>query len=265
MREPENFYVETLDMKNPNWKSFDFTKFDVIFHVAGIAHVNQKQKLKDLYFKINRDLAVETALKAKESGVKQFIFMSSMIVYNSKETIITRETKPNPDNFYGQSKLDAENILEDMQNSNFKISILRPPMIYGLGSKGNFPKLISFARKTLIFPKYDNKRSALYINNLTYYIKMLIDQEESGLFFPRNKETLNPFSIVNQVASIDNRFVWFTKIFNPFISFLKRRSRIINKIFGDFYYEIDDHIDLQPLIDTKSSIKEVVGQTYGKK
>ena len=92
-------------MKDPNWKEFDFSRFDVVFYVAGIAHVSTRMSMKDLYFKVNRDLTIETAKKAKESGVKQFIFMSSMIVYNSSETRITHETKPNHDKFYGLSKL----------------------------------------------------------------------------------------------------------------------------------------------------------------
>jgi len=108
MKEPDQFYVETISVRGEAWKSFDFSKFDVVFHVAGIAHIKKTKKNKDLYFKVNKDLAFEVAEKAKDSGVSQFIFMSSMIVYNSKETKITKDTIPNPDNFYGKSKLEAE-------------------------------------------------------------------------------------------------------------------------------------------------------------
>jgi nucleoside-diphosphate-sugar epimerase len=54
MKEPDKFYVETLDMKDPNWRNFDFSKFDVVFHVAGIAHVSTKKSMKDLYYKVNQ-------------------------------------------------------------------------------------------------------------------------------------------------------------------------------------------------------------------
>ena len=147
MKEPNNYYVETLDMQDPNWVNFDFTKFDVVFHVAGIAHVSKKKSMEDLYYKVNRDLTIQTAEIAKSSGVKQFIFMSSMIVYNSKESQICSNTKPNPDNYYGLSKLQAEECLEKLQINDFKIAIVRPPMIYGPNSKGNFPKLVSLAKK----------------------------------------------------------------------------------------------------------------------
>ena len=165
MKEPDKYYVETLDMKDPNWIEFDFSKFDVVFHVAGIAHVSAKKNMKDLYFKVNRDLAIHTALKAKESGIKQFIFMSSMIVYSTKETKIDEYSKPNPDNFYGLSKLEAEQSIGELQNADFSVCILRPPMIYGHNSLGNFKKLMSLVDRVHLFQNTNNKRSFLMIDN----------------------------------------------------------------------------------------------------
>lgn len=239
MREPDKYYVETLDMKDPNWKNFDFSNFDVVFHVAGIAHVSTKKSMKDLYFKVNRDLTIETAKIAKESGVKQFIFMSSMIVYNSKESQISVNTKPNPDNYYGLSKLQAEEGLEKLQSEDFKIAVVRPPVIYGPNSKGNFPKLISLARKTPIFPRYDNKRSMLYINNLSNSIKYLIDTVSNGLFFPQNKEYVNTREVISMTKKIIHKKLWLTRLFNPFIHLLKNRISLVNKMFSDSYYDFD--------------------------
>ena len=238
MNEPENFYVETLDMRDPNWKDFDFSKFDVVFHVAGIAHVSTKKSMKDLYFKVNRDLTIETAKKAKESGVKQFIFMSSMIVYNSKETKITKDTKPNPDNFYGLSKLQAEEGILPLQSESFNVVVLRPPMIYGVGSKGNFPKLKKLASKTPIFPKIKNKRSMLFIDNLCNAIHHLINNQKSGIFFPQNKDYSCTSDIVLYFAKTSNHNIWFTKLFNPVIYLIRKRITVINKLFSDSYYDI---------------------------
>ncbi len=239
MRDPENYYVETLDMMNLNWKNFDFSKFDVVFHVAGIAHVSTKKKMKELYFKVNKDLTIETALKAKESGVKQFIFMSSMIVYNSKETLITRETIPKPKNFYGLSKLEAEKEIAKLGNLNFNVSILRPPIIYGPNSKGNFKKLQKIAKKSPIFFNFPNKRSMLFIDNLSEFIKVLINNNDNGIFFPQNSEYFKTSDIVLQLARCYRRVIWMTRIFNPIIFILRNKFSIINKIFGDFYYEIE--------------------------
>lgn len=238
MKEPDNFYVETLDMRDPNWKNFDFSKFDVVFHVAGIAHVSTKKSMKDLYFRVNRDLTIETALKAKESGVKQFIFMSSMIVYNSKETRITKDTKPNPDNFYGLSKLQAEEGILPLQSETFNVVVLRPPMIYGPGSKGNFPKLIKLAKKAPIFPNISNKRSMLYIDNLSNTTFNLIKRNESGIFFPQNTDYSCTSEIVNYFSKSVSHKICFTKLFNPLIGIFKKIVPALNKLFTDSYYDL---------------------------
>ncbi len=238
MKEPDRYYVETLDMKDPNWKNFDFSKFDVVFHVAGIAHVSTKKSMKDLYFKVNRDLTIETAKKAKESGVKQFIFMSSMIVYNSKETRITKDTIPNPDNFYGLSKLQAEERILPLQSESFTVVVLRPPMIYGVSSKGNFPKLKKLASKTPIFPKIKNQRSMLFIDNLCNTIHHLINNQKSGIFFPQNRDYSCTSDIVQYFAKKSNHKVWFTRLFNPLIYLFRKYITVINKLFSDSFYDL---------------------------
>ena len=239
MKEPNNYHVETLDMQNPDWINFDFSRFDVVFHVAGIAHVSKKKSMEDLYYKVNRDLTIQTAEIAKSNGVKHFIFMSSMIVYNSKESQISANTKPNPDNYYGLSKLQAEEGLEILQSKDFNITIVRPPMIYGPNSKGNFPKLISLAKKTPVFPRYDNKRSMLYIDNLSNSIKYLIDSVSNGLFFPQNKEYVNTKEVISMTKKIIHKKLWLTRLFNPFIHLLKNRISLVNKMFSDSYYDFD--------------------------
>src|SRR5699024_2191706 len=135
-----DFEIDELDVRGEEWKSYDFTSYDSVFHVAGIAHNSSDPKLEDLYYKVNRDLTVEIAKKAKQSDVPQFIFMSSMIVFGNHpngKTRITQDTEPNPDNFYGDSKLQAEKGLKELESDNFKVVVLRPPMIYGKNSKGN--------------------------------------------------------------------------------------------------------------------------------
>src|SRR5699024_11250942 len=112
----------------------------------------------------------------KEAEVKQFVFMSSIIVYgeNIKNNgVINKNTIPKPTNFYGNSKLEAEQRIELLQSEKFKIVIVRPPMIYGKGSKGNYPKLAKLAQKSPVFPYFVNKRSMLYIDNLIEFLKFL--------------------------------------------------------------------------------------------
>ena len=239
MREPDNYKVDTVDMKDGSWKEKDFSVYDVVFHVAGIAHVSSDPKMEDLYYKVNRDLTIETAEKAKAEGVKQFIFMSSIIVYgdsSSSKRVIDRNTVPTPSNFYGNSKLQAEEGIKDLETADFKIVVLRPPMIYGKGSKGNYPRLANMAKKIPVFPDIDNERSMLHIDNLCEFIKVMIDHEETGLYFPQNKEYVKTSDLVRTIAEVHGKKIIMTKLFNPVLR-LMFGVGIVNKVFGNLVYE----------------------------
>lgn len=257
MREPAKYYVETLDMKDPSWKNFDFSKFDIVFHVAGVAHISTKKSMKELYFSVNRDLTIETAVKAKELGVKHFIFMSSMIVYNSKETKITLETKPNPDNFYGLSKLEAEDAILLLNSNNFKVTVLRPPMIYGFLSKGNFKKLSHIAKKSIIFPNFINKRSTLFVLNLCLIIDKIITEETIGVLFPQNNEYFSTTAYIIKYRKFFGKKTITTKIFNPIIILLIKHFGSIRKIFGDYYYDIE-RMEKDRLFTFDESLKQIM-------
>ena len=235
---PDKYTVDTVDMISDSWKEKDFSKYDVVFHVAGIAHVSSDPKLKNLYYKVNRDLTIATARKAKNEGVQQFIFMSSIIVYGDSPSngVIDRNTVPKPSNFYGDSKLQADEGIKPLENESFKIVILRPPMIYGKGSKGNYPRLAKLARKVPVFPDIDNQRSMLHIDNLCEFIKLMIDNKESGLFFPQNKEYVKTSEMVRLIADVHGKKIRLTKVFNPFIK-LMYRIGTVNKVFGNMVYD----------------------------
>lgn len=236
---PNDFSIDTLDMMDSSWRDFDFSGYDTVFHVAGIAHSDTKkitEEEKDKYYKVNTHLTIETAKKAKEYGVKQFVFMSSIIVFGSKNECITFLTTPKPDNFYGDSKLQADIGIHKLCDDLFKVVSIRPPMIYGKGSKGNYPLLSKFAKKTPIFPSFDNKRSMLYIENLCEFIRQIIENKEKGYFYPQNQVYVNTSDMVNQIALSNGRKILLTKLFNPIIKILKNHP-IIKKVFGDMYYE----------------------------
>jgi len=241
MREPDKYKVDTVDMKDGSWKEMDFSSYDVVFHVAGIAHVSSDPKMEDLYYKVNRDLTIETAEKAKAEGVKQFIFMSSIIVYgdsSSSKRVIDRNTVPKPSNFYGNSKLQAEEGIKDLESDEFKIVVVRPPMIYGKGSKGNYPRLANMAKKIPVFPDIDNERSMLHIDNLCEFIKVMVDYEETGLYFPQNKEYVKTSELVKTIAEVHGKKIIMTKLFNPVLRLMFGIGiGIVNKVFGNLVYE----------------------------
>jgi len=239
MREPNKYKVDTVDMKDGSWKEKDFSQYDVVFHVAGIAHVSSDPKMEDLYYKVNRDLTIETAEKAKAEGVKQFIFMSSIIVYgdsSSSKRVIDRNTVPTPSNFYGNSKLQAEEGIKHLESNDFKIAMLRPPMIYGKGSKGNYPRLANMAKKIPVFPDINNERSMLHIDNLCEFIKVMIDHEETGLYFPQDKEYVKTSELVRTIAEVHGQKIMMTRLFNPVLR-LMFGIGIVNKVFGNLVYE----------------------------
>ena len=240
MKTPEEFQVDTVDTMNDVWKQADFTKYDTVFHVAGIAHVDPKPEMAPLYYKVNRDLTIEIAKWAKEHGVKQFIFMSSGIVYKASKSlkgdVKTIDTKPQPNDFYGDSKLQAENGLKEFECPTFKVCILRPPMIYGPGNKGNLPRLGWLATKVPVFPAWHNKRSMLYVENLAEFVKQAILRELNGTFFPQNAEYSDTVEIVRQFAKEHGHKIWISKIFNPFVWIGSFFLPAIPKMFSDSYY-----------------------------
>lgn len=240
MKEPEKFAVDTVDTMNEVWKKADFTKYDVVFHVAGIAHVDPKPELAPLYYKVNRDLTIEIAKWAKEHGVKQFIYMSSRIVYHAsksmKGNITLPTTQPNPNDFYGDSKLQAENGLRELECDTFKISIIRPPMIYGKGNKGNLPRLGWLATKTPVFPAWHNKRSMLHVNNLAEFVKQLIIHKMGGTFYPQNSEYADTVEIVRLFAKEHGHRIWITRLLNPLVWLGAKFLPAVPKMFSDSYY-----------------------------
>ena len=236
MREPDKYKVDTVDMKDRSWKEKDFSLYDVVFHVAGIAHIKETSDNQNLYYKVNRDLAYETAQKAKQDGVEQFIFLSSMSVYGIEQGVIDKNTPLTPNSAYGKSKIEAEKLINKLQDDSFTVATLRPPMVYGKGCRGNYPRLVGLAFKTPIFPKVDNKRSMIYIDNLSEFVKRLIDNRSGGLFFPQNADYVNTSEMVRIIAEVHGKRVVMTKLFNPLLRLLNVST--VNKVFGDLVYDM---------------------------
>lgn len=189
---------------------------------------------------MNRDLTLEIAQWAKAGGVGQFIYMSSKIVYHASKSlkgdVTCPNTEPNPNDFYGDSKLQAENGLKELACDTFKVAIIRPPMIYGPNSKGNFLRLGWLATKTPIFPSWHNKRSMLFIDNLAEFVRQLIDRELGGVFFPQNKELADTVEIVRYFARKYHKRIWISRVFNPLVWVGSFFLKPIPKMFSDSYY-----------------------------
>ena len=248
---PNQYSVKAISVRDDSWEKEDLSQYDTILHVAGIAHVSTKNfsdRQKQDYYRVNRDLPIQIAKKSKKAGVSQFIFISSMSVYNELdiEPIIIEpivmeginlETVPDPASLYGKTKLQAEEGLKILESDCFKIAILRPPMVYGRNSRGNYSKLSKLAKKSIIFPDMQNRRSMIYIENLCCFIKLMIDNDESGTFFPQNKEYVQTSEMVRLIAKSHHKNIIMTTLFNPLIYLLKPKIKLIDKVFGSLVYE----------------------------
>ena len=127
-----NIETDVLDMRGDDWRKHDFSGYDSVFHVAGIAHADAGHASKEEqenYYRVNTDLAIAAAKKASDAGVGQFVFMSSMIIYGSQECI-DEHTLPQPANFYGNSKWLADKGLRNCAKIILHISgIITVPFV----------------------------------------------------------------------------------------------------------------------------------------
>ncbi len=243
----ENMDIATIDTNGDAWKKKDFSKYDSILHVAGIAHSDNGRitdERKRLYYAVNTDLAVKVAQKAKNDGVSQFVFVSSMSIFGESGRIgkhkkITAKTNPTPINAYGDSKLQAEKKLLPLSDDNFIVAITRPPMVYGKNCKGNYIALSKCAKKSPLFPNIDNMRSMIYIENLCEFIRLLIVNKESGIFMPQNNEYINTSQLVSSIAKTNGHKIVMTKIFNPLLKLFSPVVGVINKVFGNLAYDME--------------------------
>ena len=265
--------IETVDMIDDSWKEKDFSSYNVVFHVVGIAHAdvgNVSDEVKAKYYAINTDLAIETAKKAKAEGVKQFVFMSSAIVYGDsapygKQKRITADTEPKPANFYGDSKWQADKGARELADDSFIVTVLRPPMIYGKNSKGNYPTLAKMAKKLPIFPDVQNERSMLYIENLCEFLCQVMIRREGGIFWPQNAEYTRTSEMVKIIGEVSGHKVKVSKAWNWVVSLALhipgKISGLANKAFGSMSYE--QNMSQYDFKYQKVSLKESIKRTEG--
>lgn len=276
----ELYRVDTLSQRDPAWESHDFGGYDAVFQASGIAHVDTgsaTRKQQALYYQVNCDLAVATARKARAAGVGLFLYPSSIIVYGDsapygKSRMITSRTPADNPHFYGNSKLRAEEELGklseaaggDSTNSTgrqMQLAILRLPMVYGRGSKGNYPMLAKLAGKLPVFPDVQNQRSMIYIENLCEFIRQRIEDGQGGLYFPQNAEYTATARMVQEIAAAHGKKLHLLKGLNPLAALASRMpgkiGAMANKAFGSLTYERSMSGDMESycLYDLAESIR----------
>ena len=233
----ERYLVDTVDMIDGTWRERDFSSYDAIFHVAGIAHRKETAENEALYYAVNRDLAVETAQKAKAEGVGHFLFLSSMSVYGIDSGVIGADTVPSPKSTYGISKWQAEEALCELENETFSVARIRPPMVYGKDCKGNFQTIVRIVRKLPVFPRVKNRRSMIYIDTLCEYVRGYIDEGASGVLLPQNAEYLNTSEMAMAIAEALGKKIYLSRLLGLAVRMLSPFASVAKKAFGSLVYE----------------------------
>lgn len=224
--------------RKEEWKDFDMTGIDSVIYASGLAHVREKKGRKDLFFRINSELASASALAAKSSGVCQYIYISSMNVYGSVGKRIGTGTPVKPDSLYGKSKRQGELNILKLKDENFHPVIIRPPLVCGYGCKGSILSLAKASKYIKFFPDYPNNRSMVDIINLCKLILDIINENSSGIYHPQNKEQISTCRLISLMAESRGKKVYPVYFLNPLIEILIPKFRIIRRIFGDDCYEL---------------------------
>ena len=260
---PHDYKGDIVSSLNYEWKNADFTKFDTVVDFAGIAHINNiTEDMRDLFYSVNRNLSIEIAAWSKEHKVKHFIFFSSMNVYGDYCELITDRTKVNPSSFYGDSKLQGDLGIQKLADEQFVVSILRPPFVYGKGCSGNYNTISKIAKKTPVFPTYQNKKSMIYIDNLCEFVRLIINDKAAGIFTPQNKELVSTADIVKEIAKCNQHKIWFTSLFNWSIKPTCALIRLVRRAFANDCYDLSlsNYYDFNYcVVDFEESIKRTEG------
>ena len=240
-----HYRVDCVSLRSGDWMEQSFRGYDAVYHTAAIVH---QPRSKDApgelarYRAVNCDLAVDAAKKAKAEGVRQFVFLSTMAVYGltaafGKTVTITAQTPTVPKDNYGLSKLEAERALLSLEGPDFRVAILRPPMIYGKDCKGNFRSLVSLARRLPFFPKVPNRRSMLYVGSLNRLVQQIIDREDRGIFCPQDPEYVNTSAMVQAIAAAQGKHLVLVPGFSWAFHLLRHLTGAVDKAFGSLVYD----------------------------
>ena len=236
-----HFRVSELSVKGDAWKSHDFSGYDAIVHVAAIVHQRNVPD-QDLIFRINRDLPRALCQHAVGQGVKHFVFMSTMAVYGVAPSRagmpgITLETPCRPRSWYGKSKFEAEQALQELRSrDDFRLSILRPPMVYGRGCPGNyFKRLLWMGRHLPILPSFrKNRLSMIGIANLSELLKNILDTDAEGVFIPDDCDELGTTQRLEIIARASGRNPLASRLLGELIQRVPLRP--LDSLVGDLFY-----------------------------
>ena len=235
------YIFERFSLLNQKIEDIKLDNIDVILHCAALVHQKIEHSYKK-YYEINVVYPVKLAKVAKQNGVKQFIFISTIAVYGEEKEKLDESTYCKPITLYGKSKLEAEKQLLELNNDDFVVSIIRSPMIYGKSAPGNIDILVKLVKKIPIIPlgNIQNKRTFIFIQNLCYIINELILQKKSDIFLAADDEPISTSRLIELIAKNLEKKIYLIKI--PFFESLLKilKPSFHKRLYGSL--EIDNTI-----------------------
>jgi nucleoside-diphosphate-sugar epimerase len=248
-------------------------KVDYVVHLAARVH-QMNENIKDsfnCYQRVNVDFALDVAKKAIENGVKKFVFISSVKVYGNKPGYYSLDDVPQPDDPYGVSKYEAEQKLQKLFiGKSSKLIILRLPMVYGSGNKGNMLALLKYAKKKIPLPlkAANKKRSFVYVKNVVSAIIRCLEKDIDSERMIYNLADENDYSSNELYSALSlvmvNRKLsfYFPVIVLKFLSILSKKFRgIYLRLFEEYRFskrEFYKDYDWKPPFEFNEAIKETV-------
>lgn len=267
MKYYSNIEVTAISARNDLWKEYDFGDYDTVYNTTGLAHDDARRGSREQFMELNAFLPVKLARKAKEEGIKTFINMSSLIIYGemselgSKERI-TSNTIPTPAGIYGESKLAGEIALNKLADDDFKVAIIRSPLVYNENAVDNFLKLKKYALRYPVFPNLQNARSMIYSDNLCELVKLIAEKNEGGYFYPQQEEYICTSKLVRDIAINAGKSMYLTSVFNPILYLLSKKVLLIRKVFGSLAVDLKESNHFEGkyrVVSYDESIKRLVG------
>jgi len=257
--------IDEVSLLKAKPETIDFGRYDVVLHLAAIVHRSDKIPA-DKYFQVNRDLCLSVAKVAKSSGVKHFIFLSSSNVYGNQnsDTVFTEDSLCNPEDPYGKSKYEAELLLNKLGSSDFTISIIRTPIVYGEGVKANMLNIIRLIDTfpVLPFKGIINKRSITFVENLVSMIDKIIETRSSGTFLITDDKPLSTTELVKYISKYLGKKILLFKLPGFIVSALTCISpRKMNSLFGSSILDNSKSrrdLNFNPPVSTEEGIKRMV-------
>lgn len=240
-----------------------FSNVSIVVNCAAIVHQTQEPDIK-VYNRINYELPLYLAEKAKRNGVKTFVQLSTIAVYGNVSHI-NESTTEAPVNAYGKSKLQADKALVKLMDEQFKVLIFRPPLIYGAkDAPGNMMRLIKLIQKKLPLPfkGQENRRDFIHIKNLIGFMQAGIEKNIAGIYLVSDQRPVSVtelYDLIVKHSNIPNRSFKVPSLMLKLVKTFK--PGIYDKLFSGLTIDSNltiEKLKFKPENLVESGIKEMI-------